>query len=395
MTVTETPENVSTQTVPNSAEVVIIGGGVIGASTAFHLAEAGVTDVVVLEKNQLAAGSTALSAGGFRLQFSDEINIALAQRSIAAFENFAVRPGGEIDLHQVGYLFLLDNPADVAVFERNVALQNSMGVPSRMITPAEAAELSPLADMTGILAASFCPKDGHCSPEGVVQGYALAARELGARVMQFCGVTGIEHANGTISAVHTAKGTIQTSTVICAAGPWAYQIGEMVGFELPVSPVSRPIWYTEPMASRPVSVPMTIDFSTGFYFHSEGEGLLFGMADTQQAPGFDAPTRADWLEQTAEVVAVRAPALLEVGVAGGWNGFYETTPDHNALIGEAASVSRFLYATGFSGHGFQLGPAVGEVMRDLVMGRTPSIDVSGFAVERFANGTSRPEHNVV
>jgi sarcosine oxidase, subunit beta len=390
-----TTENVSTQTVPTKAEVVIIGGGVIGTSAAFHLAEAGITNVVVLEKNQLAAGSTALSAGGFRMQFSDEINIALAQRSIAAFENFAVRPGGEIDMHQVGYLFLLDNPADVAVFERNVALQNSMGVPSRMVTPAEAAELSPLADMTGIIAASFCPKDGHCSPEGVVQGYAVAARELGARVMQFCGVTGIEHGNGKITAVHTSKGTIQTSTVICAAGPWSFQIGEMVGFDLPVSPVSRPIWYTEPMPSRPKTVPMTIDFSTGFYFHSEGEGLLFGMADTEQPAGFDAPTRPDWLEKTAEVVAMRAPALLEVGVAGGWDGFYETTPDHNALIGEAPELNRFLYATGFSGHGFQLGPAVGEVLRDLVMQRAPLIDVSGFGVERFANGTARMEHNVV
>jgi sarcosine oxidase, subunit beta len=390
-----TDENVSTQSISAEAEVVIIGGGVIGASVAFHLAEAGVADVVLLEKNQLAAGSTALSAGGFRMQFSDEINIALAQRSIAAFENFATRPGGEIDMHQVGYLFLLDNPADVAVFERNVALQNSLGVPSRMVTPAEAAELSPLADMTGIIAASFCPKDGHCSPEGVVQGYAVAARELGARIIQFCGVTGIDHHDGHIVSVHTSKGTIRTSTVICAAGPWSYQIGEMVGFDLPVSPVSRPVWYTEPMASRPAIVPMTIDFTTGFYFHSEGEGLLFGMADTEQPAGFDAPTRSDWLEKTAEVVAMRAPALLEVGVAGGWDGFYETTPDHNALIGEAPELSRFLYATGFSGHGFQLGPAVGEVMRDLVMRRTPSIDVSGFAVERFANGAARLEHNVV
>lgn len=396
MTQPNAPEQeLRAQTVPESAEVVIIGGGVIGASIIFHLAEAGLTDVVLLEKNQLAAGSTALSAGGFRMQFSDAINIALAQRSIAAFENFAQRPGGQIDMHQVGYLFLLDNPADVEVFQRNVVLQNSMGVPSRMLTPAEAAELSPLADMTGILAATFCPKDGHCSPEGVVQGYAVAAREFGARVMQFCSVTGIEHHSGKIAAVHTAKGTIETSTVVCAAGPWSAQVGTMVGVDLPVAPLSRPIWYTEPMPSRPATVPMTIDFTTGFYFHSEGEGLLFGMADPNQAPGFDAPTRSDWLEQVAEVVARRAPALLEVGVAGGWDGFYEVSPDHNALIGEFERPSRFLYATGFSGHGFQLGPAVGEVMRDLVLRRIPPVDASGFAVERFAAGTSRPEHNIV
>jgi sarcosine oxidase, subunit beta len=380
---------------PSDAEVVIIGGGVMGASAAFHLAEAGVTDIVLLEAGQLAAGSTALSAGGFRLQFSDEINIALAQRSIAAFEDFARRPGGEIDMHQVGYLFLLDNPGDVEVFERNVALQNSMGVPSRMVSPVEAAQLSPLADMTGILAASFCPSDGHCSPEGVVHGYAAAAREMGARVVQFCPVTGIERVANLITAVHTDRGSIATSTVICAAGPWSASVAAMAGVELPVEPVSRPIWYTEAMTSRPSSIPLTIDFSSGFYFHAEGEGLLFGMADPDQPAGFDAPTRPDWLEQVGEVVARRAPALLEVGIAGGWDGFYETTPDDNALIGESADVSRFIYATGFSGHGFQLGPAVGEVLRDLVLRQPPCIDVSGFAVERFANGGGRREHNIV
>ncbi len=380
---------------PDTAEVVIIGGGVMGASAAFHLAEAGVTDVVLFDADQLAAGATAKSAGGVRLQFSDRINIELAQRSIDALERFAERPGGQIDLHQVGYLFLLDDPDDVAVFERNVALQQSMGVPSRMLTPAEAAELSPLADVTGVLAATFCPKDGHCSPEAVVHGYAFAARDMGARIVQFCPVTGIEQRDGAVTAVVTPRGAVRTSCVINAAGPWAAQIGAMVGVDLPVAPVSRPIWYTEPMPSRPSTVPMTIDFSTGFYFHAEGEGLLFGMADPDQPAGFDAPTRRDWLERVGDVVARRAPALLEVGIAGGWDGFYETTPDHNALIGEVEAPSRFLYATGFSGHGFQLGPAVGEVMRDLVLCRPTTVDVTGFDVRRFADGTARPEHNIV
>jgi sarcosine oxidase subunit beta len=380
---------------PAEAEVVIVGGGVMGASTAFHLAEAGVTDVVLFDADQLAAGATAKSAGGVRLQFSDEINIALAQRSIAAFERFDERPGGQIDLQQVGYLFLLDDPDDVAVFERNVALQQSMGVPSRMLTPQEAAALSPLADLTGVVAASFCPKDGHCSPEAVVHGYAFAARDRGARIVQFCPVTDIVHDDGAISAVVTPRGTVRTSCVVNAAGPWAAEIGRMVGVDLPVVPVSRPIWYTEPMPSRPATVPMTIDFSTGFYFHSDGQGVLFGMADPDQPAGFDAPIRRDWLERVGDVVARRAPALLDIGIAGGWNGFYETTPDHNALIGEVGSPSRFLYATGFSGHGFQLGPAVGEVLRDLVLRRQTTIDVTGFSLDRFASGVVRPEHNIV
>lgn len=379
----------------DTAEVVIVGGGVMGASTAFHLAEAGCTDIVLVEADQLACGSTSKSAGGVRLQFSDDLNIELAKRSIAAFEDFPNRPGADIELKQVGYLFLLTRPDEVEAFEANVALQNSLGVPSRMLTPAEAKELSPLIEVDDVLAATFCPKDGHVNPEMVVFGYATAARELGAKVVQQCPVTGIDLDGGSIGVVHTAKGSIRTSTVVCAAGAWSDRIAAMAGLHLPVVPVSRPIWYTEPMPARPATVPMTIDFTTGFYFHSEGAGLLFGMADPDQAAGFDAPTRSDWLERTADVVARRAPALLDVGVAGGWNGFYETTPDHNALIGEFESPSRFLYATGFSGHGFQLGPAVGEVMRDLVLGRTPPVDISAFAAERFERGEARVEKNIV
>jgi sarcosine oxidase, subunit beta len=379
----------------DSAEVVIIGGGVMGASTAFHLAEAGCTGVVLVEADQLACGSTSKSAGGVRLQFSDEINIELAKRSIDAFEAFPDRPGADIEFKQVGYLFLLTEEQHVAEFTENVALQNAMGVPSRMLTPLEAKQLSPLIDVDDVLAASFCQRDGHVNPEMVVHGYASAARALGARVVQQCPVTGIDLDGDRIVAVQTTRGPIRTNTVVCAAGAWSDRIAAMAGATLPVVPVSRPIWYTEPMPGRPAQVPMTIDFATGFYFHAEGEGLLFGMADPDQPAGFDARTRSDWLERTADVVARRAPAILDVGVAGGWDGFYETTPDHNALSGEFTSPSRFLYTTGFSGHGFQLGPAVGEVMRDLVLGHTPVVDVSAFSADRFERGLARAERNIV
>jgi sarcosine oxidase subunit beta len=254
--------------------------------------------------------------------------------------------------------------------------------------------LSTLANVDDVLAASFCTRDGHATPDAVVLGYATAARAMGVTIATNSPVVGIDLVDGTINAVRTPAGTVSTQTVICVAGAWSPSIAAMVGVDLPVQPVARPIWYTEPMPSRPARVPMTIDFTTGFYFHTEGPGLLFGMADPDQPPGFDAPMRPDWLEVVGEVVAHRAPALLEVGIAGGWHGFYETTPDHNALIGEVPDVSRFLYATGFSGHGFLLGPAVGEVLRDLVLGHTPPVDVSGFDVARFA-GETRPEHNIV
>lgn len=379
---------------PSRAEVVVVGGGVMGTSAAFHLAEAG-ADVLLLERDALASGSTSKAAGGVRAQFSDPLNIELALRSIRAFERFGERPGGEIDLRQVGYLFLLDRPEDVEAFEDAVALQNELGVPSRMLSPREAGALSPLAGLDGVLAAAFCPLDGHASPEAVVAGYAAGARSLGAAIVTGCAVTGIEIDGGAIVAVHTPRGEIESGTVVCCAGPWSREVAAMAGVELPVDPVLREIHYTAPVPDLPERIPMTIDFSTGFYFHREGPGLLFGMADRSQAPGFDAPADPDWLLAVLDVAERRCPRLPDLGLAGGWAGFYEVSPDHNALVGEATTVSRFLYATGFSGHGFLQGPAIGEILRDLVLRREPFVDVAPLAVERFADGGSRPERNVV
>ena len=379
---------------PRRADVVIVGGGVMGTSAAFHLAEAG-ADVLLLERDALASGSTSKAAGGVRAQFSDPLNIAIALRSIRAFERFAERPGAEIDLRQVGYLFLLDRPEDVAAFEAAVALQNELGVPSRMVSPAGAASLSPLAGLGDVIAASFCPLDGHASPEAVVGGYASGARALGAAIVTRCVVTGIEIDGGAIAAVRTTRGDVETGTVVCCAGPWSREVGRMAGVELPVEPVLREIHYTAPVTDLPEQIPMTIDFSTGFYFHREGPGLLFGMADRRQAAGFDAPADPDWLLEVLAVAERRCPRLPDLGLAGGWKGFYEVSPDHNALVGEAGTPSRFLYATGFSGHGFLQGPAVGEILRDLVLDREPFVDVSPLSVERFAGGGSRPERNVI
>jgi sarcosine oxidase subunit beta len=379
---------------PAGADVVIVGGGVIGTSVAFHLAEAGV-GVCLLERGELAGGSTSRAAGGIRAQFSDPLNVALGLRSIEAFERFAERPGGEIDLHQVGYLFLLDREEDVRAFEAGVALQNALGVPSRLLAPEEARELCPLAGLEGVLAASYCPIDGHASPEAVVQGYAAAARRHGAAVVTRCAVTGLEASGGAVEAVATDLGRIETSTVVCAAGAWSPEVARLVGIDLPVEPVIREVGFTGPVEGLPDRVPLTIDFSTGFYFHREGPGLLFGMADRSQPAGFDAPTDPAWLERVMGVAERRLPALLDLGIAGGWKGYYEVTPDHNALVGEARAPERFLYATGFSGHGFLQGPAIGEVVRDLVLGREPFVDVSPLAVERFAHATPRPERNVI
>ncbi|GAA2614507.1 FAD-binding oxidoreductase [Actinomadura fulvescens] len=379
--------------VPASAGVVVVGGGVMGTSIAFHLAEAGV-DVVLVERGELGSGSTCKAAGGVRAQFSDEVNIRLGARSLEAFGRFGRRPGQEIDLHRVGYLFLLSAAEDVAAFERSVALQNELGVPSRMISVAEAKRLSPLIETDGLLAAAFSPDDGHCTPESVVLGYATGARRHGARVLTHCELLDVEVGDG-IKAVRTSRGRIETSTVVCAAGAWSSAVGAMVGVDLPVTPLRRQIVFTEPMPDLPRPVPMTIDFATTFYFHGEGRGLMIGMSDPDERPGFRLERDDAWLPRLGEAMATRAPGLLEVGLTTGWAGLYEVTPDHNALIGEAPGVSRFLYATGFSGHGFLQGPAVGEIVRDLYLGREPFVDVSPLDARRLEGDRLRPEHNHV
>ena len=380
--------------VPARAEVVVVGGGITGTSIAFHLAEAGV-EVCLLERSELASGSTSRAAGGIRAQFSDPLNILLGLRSLEAFARFGERPGAEIDLDQVGYLFLLDRPEDVPVFERSVALQNELGLPSRVMTVEDVEQLSPLAGLEGVLAATFCPLDGTANPEAVVQGYAGGARRHGATVVTGCAVTGVELDADEIRALRTEQGPIETGTLVCAAGVWSPELARMAGFDLPVEPVFREVGFTGP-ADLPERFPLTVDFSTGLYFHREGPGLLFGMADPDQPPGFDAPApEPGWLEKVVEVAERRLPRLLDMGVAGGWRGYYDMSPDHNALVGEAPGIARFLYATGFSGHGFLQGPAIGEIVRDLVLEREPFVDVSPLTVERFERSAPRPEHNVI
>ena len=380
---------------PGRASVVVVGGGVIGTSIAFHLAEAGAPDVVLVEREQLGAGSTSKAAGGVRAQFSDALNIQLGARSLRAFAAFGARPGQEIDFRRVGYLFLLSRPGDVAAFERSIALQNRLGVPSRLIDPGAARRLSPPIDTDGLLAAAFSPDDGLATPEAVVQGYAAGARRHGAHIETACELLDVRLRDEAIQAAVTSKGVVETPALVCAAGAWSRRVGAMVGVDLPVTPYRRQVLLTEPVPGLPERLPMTIDFASSLYFHREGPGLLMGMSLDDEPPGFNLGRDDAWIPRLAEVIARRAPSLADIGVAGGWAGLYEVTPDHNALIGEAPRPARMLYATGFSGHGFLQGPAVGEVVRDLFLGRQPPVDVAPLAVDRFQQAKDRPELNVV
>jgi sarcosine oxidase subunit beta len=358
--------------VTETAEVVIVGGGAMGASVAWHLRELGITDVVLLERDSLAAGSTSKSAGGIRAQFADDLNVRIALRSLDEFERME-----GIDLRQDGYLFLLDNSADAARFQSALALQHSFGVPSRELSVAEALEIVPQLDPHGLVAATYCELDGYATPETVVQWYA---RGVDAR--QGCAVTGIDVEAGQIVGVRTTKGRIATRCVVCCAGAWSAEVGAMAGVEIPVRGEPRWMFFTPQDGGLPQRLPLTIDFTTGFYFHREGPGLVFGG-------------REQTLEELAEPASRRLPALLELPVQSSWWGYYEVSPDHNAIVGEAGEPSRFLYATGFSGHGFQQAPAVGEHVAELVARRESTLDLSAFAVDRFARGESRPEAFVI
>ena len=369
----------------------------MGTSCAFHLAEAGVRGVVLLERATLGSGSTSKAVGGVRSSFSTRANIEIGKRSLEAYSRFPERPGQDIDLNRFGYLYLISEPEEVAAFERSVELQNSLGVRSTMVEPAEAKRLSPLIETDGLLAAAWSPDDGEASPESVVLGYATAARALGATIRTGIRAVGIEVDAGEITAVRTDGGVIHTTAVICAAGAWSGEVGRMVDLDLPVTPYRRQVVMTEPLEGLPSQVPLTIDFPSLFYFHRQGPGLALGFSDREQAPGFYLDYEPDeWLPKLFAVAERRAPSLLDVGLTTGWAGLYEVTPDHNQIIGEAPEPSRFLYATGFSGHGFLMGPAVGEIIRDLYLSRKPFIDIDEFDVRRFWDSSAGArEHNII
>ena len=367
---------------PATAEVVVVGGGVMGASALYHLARAGCSAAVLIERETLGAGSTSKAAGGIRAQFSDELNIRIALECIHRYERFAEEPGGEIGFKQWGYLFLLTREEEVASFRRSLALQQELGVPSRLLAPEEAGGIVPGLCTDDLLAATFCPLDGYATPEAVVQGYAAAAARLGATIVQGCDARRIVVEGGRVVGVETGGGRIATSRVILTAGVWSRELGSTAGIDLPVRPEQRHVFFTEPGDPLPRELPLTVDFATGFYVHREGQGLLFGGRE--------------WtLEELAPVAAHRLPALADLEVRGGWWGYYEVSPDANAIVGACAEPEGLVYATGFSGHGFQQGPVIGEHVALLALGLPTPFDLGPFALERFAAGAERAELNVV
>ncbi|WP_208630571.1 NAD(P)/FAD-dependent oxidoreductase [Amycolatopsis kentuckyensis] len=380
---------------PPMAECVVIGGGVIGVSCAFRLAEAGV-GVLLLDRGELGGGSTAKAAGGIRSSFTSRVNVELGLRGLAAYSAFSRDFGTEIDFRRDGYLYLVTDPADVPAFERCAGLQREHGVRSHLLDPAEAKDVVPLLETEGVVAALWSPDDAKATPDAVVQGYAKAARAHGAELRTRVAVTGIERDGDALTGVVTTAGFVRTGAVVCAAGAWSGRIGELAGLDLPVRPYRRQVVFTGPVPGLPESVPLTIEMPSAFYFHREGPGLAMSFSEDDGVPGFDTRYEAgEWLPRLAGLAGRRIPAVLDAGIRTAWAGLYETTPDRNQIIGESVLLSRFFYATGFSGHGFQMGPATGELIRDLYLRRRPAVDIAELDVRRFAAGAVSAEHNIV
>jgi len=331
-----------------------------------------------------------------RHQFSHPANVHLSLESIRLFEQFEAVVGAPIDFHQDGYLFLLSEPAQVDAFQRSVALQRQMGIDVDWLTADEAAKLAPGLDVAGVTAATFCARDGICDPNGVTMGFAAAARRAGVTFRRGCAVTGIRVDDGTVAGVETADGPVSTRIVVNAAGAWAGTIGDMAGARLPISPLRRHIFIAAPPASGawPASRIMVIDFATTFYFHREGDNLLFGMGDPAEPAGFDISVNWDVLRAVAPAAAQRLPALTDAKIVKAWAGLYEMTPDAMPIIGRTGPEGMYTIA-GFSGHGFQHSPAAGRILADVIAGRDPGCDMAPFALDRFERASTTVEGGVV
>ena len=379
-----------------TSDIVIIGGGVMGASTAYHLAKRGMKNILLLEKEELfGTGATGRCAGGVRYQFSTEINVKLSIESLPMLERFKEELGQDINYRQCGYLLVATNQKDAATFKRNVALQNSLGVPTELLTGDEVRGRLPLMKFDDALSGTFNQKDGIVDPNSVVMGYVNAAQKLGIQALGSVEVTGIRVSGGRVEAVETSRGVVQTRTVINAAGPWSSQVGQMAGVQLPIVPLRRQMLTTNPLKEIPEDFPFVIDFAQSLYFHREGEGLLVGMSNQDEKPGFDQHVDEEFELVNLEAAIARLPLMERASRASHWAGLYEVTPDAHPIYG-GTTVEGFLVCTGFSGHGFMHGPVSGKLMSELILdGRFASVDVSMLDLARFEEGRLIQEYNGV
>jgi sarcosine oxidase subunit beta len=383
--------------IPKIADVVIVGGGVMGASTAYHLALKGCKKVVLLERDPLfGQEATGKCAGGIRYQFATEINIRLSLLGLPMLDRFEEELGQAIDLRRCGYIFLLTREEDVKAFHAGLALQHRLGVTTEWLKGDEVRSRLPLMYLEDVLGATWNPQDGLVDPNSIVQGYIAGAKRLGAECLTDVEVMNITLKNGRIHGVKTRLGEIETPIVVNAAGPWAAQIGTMIGVDIPVVSVRRQIAVTTPIPQLPPHFPFVIDFAKNLYFHREGPGILTGMSNLNEPPSFNQDVDRGWELKHFDEAMARMPLLEDVGVSSRWAGLYEVTPDAHPILGRAAEVDGFYCINGFSGHGLMHGPICGLLLAEEILdGRAHTLDITSLSLTRFREGKLIQEYNVV
>jgi len=374
-----------------TADIVIVGAGIIGVSIAYYLGKMGAKNVVLLEKDLIGMGSTGLCAGGIRRQWSTEVNMQFAMKSFEVFQNFENEFGASPDFHQIGYLFLARDQEESGSFKKNIELQNRFGVPSRLLTHEQVKEAWPFLNLEDIYGAAFCDTDGYAGPTEVTNAIAKGARRYGIGIFEKTEVISIGVSKDRIVSVTTRDGSIETHTVVNAAGPYAANVGKLAGLEIPVNPIRRQLFVTDPFDKIPPSVPLTIDHKQNFYFRREGECVLLSGPQDEK-PSFNLTTDFDSMVQTAEKAMHRVPVFEKARINRGWAGLYEISPDNHAILGKIPEVEGFILAVGFSGHGFQHGPAAGMTIAELIWnGKSESIDINPLALTRFKEGKAIKE----
>jgi len=378
-----------------SVEVAIVGGGVIGCAIAYNLARLGCTDVAVYEQSYLSSGSTGRCGAGVRAQWGTETNCRLAHESIKLFEHLEQELDyPDIEFKQGGYLILAFSEAQLRQFERNVALQNSMGIPSRLLTPAEAREIVPHLGAPDLVGATFCPTDGHCNPFRVTDAYAQAAKRLGAEINTYTAVRGLVRRGDRLTAVETDQGPVSCRAVVNAAGPWAAAVAAMAGVELPLFTQRHQILVTEPV--KAMQDPMVISFTHGLYCQQVPHGaFIMGLGDPHEPKGLDIGHSWQFMADIARHIRHLLPPLAALRVVRQWSGLYTVTPDSQPILGGLAEPANMWQAVGFSGHGFMLAPVVGRVIAQMVLGQQPEISVDRLDLGRFGRGELVLEPSVV
>jgi len=378
------------------APVVVVGAGCIGASIAYALGRRGVRGIVVVEREPFAgAGSTSKAAGGIRAQFSTPVNVRISMLAADHFERFAQEMETDPVYFPVGYLFVLCDPAQWEAFQRQAEMQRGLGLEVETLTAAQARDIIPELDVSDVLGATFCRRDGLGNPHEVTQAYVAAARRLGARFAFDRTATGLEIDRGRVIGVQTPAGTIHADWVVNAAGPHAAEVASWAGVDLPVRPYRRHCFTTKPLPFVRETMPMIVDMQSGVYMHRESGGMLMGLANPDEPEGFDISVDWSFVERIVEPAMHRLPGLEQAEINNGWAGLYETTPDHNAVLGPPAGVGGLMFANGFSGHGFMHAPAVGQLIAEWIVDGRPSIDLHALRLERFAENQALSEANVI